>query len=145
MRKMKIDQIILKPIGVVRDKSTIEILPEWGEALDGIGGFSHIVVLYWMHNVTPEKRKMKKAKPCNTNQLKGVLATRMPFRPNPIGLSIVKLIKRRGNILKIGEIDAHEETQVLDIKPYTGHPKDFIITCRTPAWAKPKFKNMFTY
>lgn len=139
---MKNSRIILKPIGVVRDKCNIEILPEWNEALDGISGFSHIVVLYWMHKVTPEKRNMKKAKPCNINQLKGVLATRMPYRPNPIGLSIVKLIKRNGNILKIGEIDAHEETPVLDIKPYTGHPKDFIITCRTPTWTKKTYKKM---
>lgn len=137
---MQTQKIILKPIGVVRDKCTIEILPAWSEALDGISGFSHIVILFWMHKVTPEKRRIKKAKPCNIHQLKGVFATRMPFRPNPIGLSIVKLVRRRGNILKIDGIDAHEETPVLDIKPYTGHPKDFIITCRTPSWIKKTYK-----
>ena len=130
--------ISLKPIGIVVDKSTVEILPEWSDALYGISGFSHLVVLYWMHKVTPEKRRMKKAKPCNINRLKGVLATRMPFRPNPIGLSVVKLIRRRKNILKINEIDAHEGSPVLDIKPYTGHPKDLIQNCRTPSWIRKK-------
>ena len=130
--------ISLKPIGIIVDKSTVEILPEWSDALDGISGFSHLVVLYWMHKVTPEKRRMKKAKPCNINRLKGVLATRMPFRPNPIGLSVVKLIRRRKNILKINEIDAHEGSPVLDIKPYTGHPKDLIQNCRTPSWIRKK-------
>ena len=77
---------------------------------------------------------MKKAKPCSINQLKGVFATRMPFRPNPIGLSIVKLISRRANILKIDGIDAHEDSPVLDIKPYTGHPKDMIKNYRKPLW-----------
>ncbi|HLD34871.1 tRNA (N6-threonylcarbamoyladenosine(37)-N6)-methyltransferase TrmO [Candidatus Giovannonibacteria bacterium RIFCSPHIGHO2_02_43_13] len=130
--------ISLKPIGVVLDKSTIEVAHEWNEALDGISGFSHIIVLYWMHEVTPEKRWMKRAKPCNINQLKGVLATRMPYRPNPIGLSIVKLIRRHGNFLKIDGIDAYKGSPVLDIKPYTGHPKDQIENCRTPAWISKK-------
>ena len=132
--------ISLKPIGIVVDKSTVEILPEWSDALYGISGFSHLVVLYWMHKVTPEKRRMKKAKPCNINRLKGVLATRMPFRPNPIGLSIVRLIRRRKNILKIDGIDAYENTPVLDIKPYTGHPKDLVSNCRKPSWISKKRK-----
>lgn len=135
---MKNHKISLKPIGVVLDKSTIEIFPEWNKALAGISGFSHIVVLFWMHMVTTEKRRTKQAKPCNINHLKGVFATRMPFRPNPIGLSIVRLIRRRKNILKIDGIDAHDGTPVLDIKPYTGHPKDLIKNCRAPSWTKKK-------
>ena len=128
----------LKPIGVIFDKSTIKIFPEWNEALTGISGFSHIVILFWMHKVTAEKRRVKKMRPCNINRPKGVLATRMPFRPNPIGLSIVRLIRRRKNILKIDGIDAHENTPVLDIKPYTGHPKDLIKNCRKPSWISKK-------
>jgi tRNA (adenine37-N6)-methyltransferase len=135
---MKTRKILLKQIGVVLNKSTIKIFSEWNEALTGIGGFSHIVVLFWMHKVTKKKRNMKKAKPCNINQPKGVLATRMPFRPNPIGLSIVKLLRRRKSILKIDGIDAHEKTPVLDIKPYTGHPKDLITNYHTPSWVSKK-------
>ncbi|OGF63454.1 tRNA (N6-threonylcarbamoyladenosine(37)-N6)-methyltransferase TrmO [Candidatus Giovannonibacteria bacterium RIFCSPLOWO2_01_FULL_44_40] len=132
--------MFLKPIGIILNKSTIKIFPKWNEALAGISGFSHIVVLFWMHKVTAEKRRVKKMRPCTINRPKGVLATRMPFRPNPIGLSIVRLIRRRKNILKIDGIDAYENTPVLDIKPYTGHPKDLVSNCRKPSWISKKRK-----
>jgi tRNA-Thr(GGU) m(6)t(6)A37 methyltransferase TsaA len=56
--------------------------------------------------------------PFHSTHLRGVFATRSPRRPNPIGISIVRLIERRGNILKIRGIDMIEGTPILDIKPY---------------------------
>ncbi|KAF5435807.1 tRNA (Thr-GGU) A37 N-methylase [Candidatus Methanophagaceae archaeon] len=93
----------------------IEVFEEFAGGLKDIDGFSHIVVLYWLHKsqgysllvVTPWDAKPH-----------GVFTTRSPRRPNPIGLSVVELIERKGNILRVKGIDACDGTPLLDIKPY---------------------------
>lgn len=97
----------------------IEIDPQLNEALDGLEGFSHIVVLYWMHRALFNKKRLK-AHPMGNKGVaeKGLFAVRTPNRPNPIGKSTVRLLERRGNILKVQGLDAIDGSPVLDIKPY---------------------------
>jgi len=127
------EQITFKPIGFVRcthtDASTtpiqpvyahgcqarVEILPEYEEALDDLDGFSHVHVLYHFHKAGPA---MLKVVPFLDDDPRGTFATRSPRRPNPIGLSLVRLIRRDGNVLFVEEEDMLDGTPVLDIKPY---------------------------
>ena len=146
-------RILFKPIGyvridapdeVVKEKwenliSKIEVLKEFEEALDGIEGFSHIIVLYYLHKIS--ERRTLKVKPRRLVKmgvkleelpLVGVFATDSPVRPNPIALSIVQLVERNRNILTVKGLDAFNATPVLDIKPYT--PDRCIIESKLPEW-----------
>jgi tRNA (adenine37-N6)-methyltransferase len=114
----------------------IEIDPQLGEALDGLEGFSHIIVLYWMHRAAYDKKHLKTHPMGNTAAgLKGLFAVRTPNRPNTIGVSTVKLLERRGNILKVQGLDAINGSPVIDIKPYIpGY--DSVIDANVPDWVK---------
>ncbi len=106
------------------------------EGLVGIEGFSHIIVIYWLHqNDTPEKRMTLQVHPRKdaTIPLTGVFATRSPLRPNPLGVATCKLLFVEGPRLGIGDIDAFDGTPVIDIKCYTGQDvaKE---TARFPEW-----------
>lgn len=114
----------VSPIGWVRKgggKTWIEIEPRYQAALLGIDELSSLWVLYWFdRNDTPEKRAVLQVHPRGNpeNPLRGVFATRSPFRPNLIALSQVKLLSVRGNRIEIDGIDAYADTPVLDLKPY---------------------------
>ena len=98
--------------------SRIEIEPDLTEALDNLDEFSHIIVIYWMHqSLGPAPKKVH---PGNNPErpLMGVFATRSPARPNPVGKATVRLLQRQGNILKVKGLDAIDGTPVIDIKPY---------------------------
>jgi tRNA-Thr(GGU) m(6)t(6)A37 methyltransferase TsaA len=126
------ESIKMKPIGFVRtqavcdevkDKSrTSEIVvnPELAQALEGITGFSHLFVLFWLSEISTEQRKMLKVYPRGRRDLPllGVFATRTNLRPNPIGLTLVELVNVKGNVLTVRGLDAFNGTPVLDIKPY---------------------------
>lgn len=134
------EPVVVRPIGVVRNsvkeprreggeslESTIIVQDRWAGALDGLEGFSHIFVIYWMHLVSDEPRETTThVHPRGDAQipLQGVFATRSPVRPNPIGLSVVPLIERRGNVLRVRGLDAMDGTPVLDLKPYLAHYED---------------------
>jgi len=122
----------MKPIGVIhspyknvgecpnqsyksKEIAEVEVFEEYEDGLNGIDGFSHIVIVFLFHR---SKGYSLIVAPFHSNHLRGVFATRSPRRPNPIGISIVRLIERRGNILKIRGIDMIEGTPILDIKPY---------------------------
>jgi formylmethanofuran dehydrogenase subunit E len=94
--------------------SEIEIYQEYKEGLKDIQRFTHLDILYWLHKSKGFSLLTKT--PWDEN-LHGVFATRAPHRPNPIGHSIVKLIKKEGNVLKVRGLDAIEGTPVIDIKP----------------------------
>jgi len=130
----KITDMIIHPIGFVRSPikeptperlnlkeiiSEIIIDVSLTEALDGLESFSHIIVLYWMHRTAPEKKRMK-AHPMGRTDVpeQGIFAIRTPHRPNPIGKSTIRLLERRGNMLKVQGLDAIDGTPVIDIKPY---------------------------
>ena len=123
----------LKPIGIVhspfnsrediansnKDENigTIEISMDYAEGLDDIDGFSHIILVCWLHRSTFQSLKVKPI--YHPEKLRGIFATRHPDRPNPIAITVLELLERKGNILKVKGIDLLDGTPVLDIKPYT--------------------------
>ena len=96
-------------------KGTVEILPEYAAGLKDIEGFSHIILLYHCHLSQSGSMLIK---PYLDDNERGVFATRAPRHPNPIGLSVVRLISIDNNILHIQDIDIIDNTPLLDIKPY---------------------------
>jgi tRNA-Thr(GGU) m(6)t(6)A37 methyltransferase TsaA len=104
--------------------------------LDGIEDFSHIMVLYWAHLVPTERRSITRVHPMGNKDfpLTGVFATGSPVRPNPILTTIVRLLERRGNVLKVTGLDALDGSPVLDIKPY--HPAQKLNDFRVPDWMR---------
>jgi len=96
-------------------KGTIEIFSDFIEGLADVEGFSHIILLYVFHQSSGYELQVK---PFLDNQLRGLFATRHPCRPNPIGMSIVRLLRCRNNVLEIDGVDVLDNTPLLDIKPY---------------------------
>lgn len=94
----------------------VEVAPEYAAGLDGLEGFSHIILLYVFHR-SPGPRLT--VRPFLDDTPHGVFATRHPDRPNPIGLSVVELIRREGNILHVRGVDIVDGSPLLDVKPYT--------------------------
>lgn len=104
-------QGILQP----ENKGTIEVYPEYKEALRDLEKYEYIIVIYHMHL---SKGWHTPVRPPRSSHAFGLFATRSPNRPNSIGLSVIKLIKVEGNILHVSGIDAYDKTPVLDIKPW---------------------------
>jgi len=105
----------IQPTAAIGIEGTVEIFSEYVEGLDDLEGFSHIILIYHFHLV---KKTLLKVKPYMDNKLHGVFATRSPSRPNPIGISTVRLVKIDENILYIKDVDILDGTPLLDIKPY---------------------------
>ena len=93
----------------------VEIYPEFADGLKDIEGFSHIYLLYAFHESDGYTLQVK---PFLDDQEHGIFATRHPCRPNPIGISVVKLLSRKENSLTVEGIDMLDGTPLLDIKPY---------------------------
>jgi len=100
--------------------SELVISPEWAELLEGIEGFSHILVLYWPHLIEPERRNLRRVHPMGRKDLpiQGIFATFSPARPNPILVSTVQLLERKGSVLKVKGLEAVDGSPIIDIKPY---------------------------
>jgi len=125
--------ITYEPIGVIhtpfRDKKSvpiqgiynpdstgeIEIFPQYAEGLKDITGFSHLILIYHFHLAEGYSLITK---PFLDDENKGIFSIRHYNRPNPVGLSVVRLDYRKENILAIGEVDIMNGTPLLDIKPY---------------------------
>lgn len=105
----------IQPVYAPSCAGTVEVFPEYAEGLDDLDGFSHIYLLYHLDRAGEPRLKVK---PFLQNILRGVFSTRAPCRPNPIGLSIVRLIRCKGNVLHIEGADIMDGTPLLDIKPY---------------------------
>jgi tRNA-Thr(GGU) m(6)t(6)A37 methyltransferase TsaA len=130
-------ELVLKPIGFVRtqavgdevkDKSRISrivLRDELVEGLEGISGFSHLFVLFWLNQVPDKQRMVLKVHPKGRADLPllGVFATRTMLRPNPIGLTLVELVSAEGNVLTVRGLDAYDGSPVLDVKPYDSWDK----------------------
>jgi tRNA-Thr(GGU) m(6)t(6)A37 methyltransferase TsaA len=134
-------EIILKPIGTVHSpfqkkedikksrnidpngfkdiKGELEIDEDFEQGLQDLDGFSHIIMVFVFHE---SKERKLFAHPPFDDKKRGVFATRSPSRPNPIGLTVLRLIKRDKNKLLVQGVDMLEGTPILDIKPYT--PRD---------------------
>lgn len=125
-------RISFYPIGLVCGQN-IEFDKRMTKALDGIEGFSHIVVLFCLDKVRKPDIKIH---PKGVQKILkiGYLSTRTPHRHNPIGMTVVQLIKRQKNILMVKGLDAWDGTPVLDIKPYT--KREAIKNYRMPDWVK---------
>jgi tRNA-Thr(GGU) m(6)t(6)A37 methyltransferase TsaA len=115
------------PIQAVRSQAIgrVEVNPQFSEGLKDIEGFSHIILLYAFHESSGYELQIK---PFLDDNLRGLFATRYPYRPNPIGLSVVRLLKHEGNILEIEGVDVLNGTPLLDIKPYV---EDFDVRLNT--------------
>jgi tRNA-Thr(GGU) m(6)t(6)A37 methyltransferase TsaA len=124
------DDMNLKPIGIIHSRykdekecppqgreeiGWIEIADQYAEGLKDVDGFSHLILLYWLHSA---KNYSLLVKTPWESELHGVFATRSPNRPNALGFSVVELIERDGNRLEVKGLDAMEGTPLLDIKPY---------------------------
>ena len=141
-------KVEVKPIGVVktkavgkevRDRSNIsEIIlrNDLVETLRGIEDFSHLLVIFWMHEISSKERKIMKVHPRGRQDmpLLGVYATRTPYRPNPIGLTLVELVKVERNVVSVRGLDAFDGTPILDIKPFDQW--DASQKIRVPSWWK---------
>ena len=105
----------IQPAGAQNIEGEIEIFPDFVEGLVDLAGFSHIILLYHFHLAGKFTLKVK---PFLDNAHHGLFATRAPSRPNPIGLSVVRLCSINGEILNVRGIDVVDGTPLLDIKPY---------------------------
>jgi len=105
----------IQPIGAKGVEGIVEVFPEYVEGLEGLEGFSHIILIYHFHLI---KKPLLKVKPYMGDKLVGIFATRAPPRPNPIGISVVRLLEIKGNILRVCDVDIVDGTPLLDIKPY---------------------------
>jgi tRNA (adenine37-N6)-methyltransferase len=105
----------IQPTGAAGIAGTIELCPEYEGGLKDLEGFSHIILIYHFHLSNGFSLQVK---PFLDDTLRGLFSTRAPRRPNPIGLSIVRLIKVDGITLHIENVDIVDGTPLLDIKPY---------------------------
>lgn len=105
----------IQPAGAGRFEGRVVVDKPYEAGLADIEGFSHIILIYVFHQASGFSLSVK---PFLDTQERGLFSTRAPRRPNPIGLSIVRLIKRKGNILHIQGVDVLDRTPLLDIKPY---------------------------
>ena len=148
-------KIELKPIGIVHVEAgdeevkssisgvpgIVEIFPDYEEGLKGLEGFSHIILVTFLHKVIDRDRKTLLVKPRRLVKygfkpeelpLVGVFATDSPHRPNPLGVSIVELTSVSGRFLRVKGLDVFNGTPVLDLKPYT--PGRIMRELRLPEW-----------
>lgn len=142
------ERIILNPIGYVKttakgeeikDKaslSQIVLRDDLVEGLSGISDYSHLFVLFYLNQVSSEQRKTLKVHPRGRQDmpLVGVFVARTMLRPNPIGLTLVELVKVEGNVLTVRGLDAYDATPVLDIKTYDFW--DMVENAKVPEWWK---------
>ena len=135
----------IQPVGVINKKAGnifLEIRPDYKKALSGLETFSHIMVLYWLHqNDAPDKRSVLQVYPRKNraNPLSGVFATHSPLRPNPIAVTICQIIKIENNTVQIKDIDAFDQSPIIDIKCYLPEKMD-TSAVRLPKWAEIKAK-----
>ncbi len=93
----------------------VEVFKEYEDGLSDLDGFSHIILIFAFHKSDGYSLKVK---PFLDEHLRGLFATRSPRRPNPIGISVVKLKGIKGNIMSVNGVDMIDGTPLLDIKPY---------------------------
>ncbi len=140
--------IFLRPIGIVHNDITsgearweeivsrVEVREDLLPALKGIEGFSHLLILFYFDQLPPGTAPLQVHPERRPEMpLVGVLATRSPHRPNPIGLTAVELLRREGNVLWVRGLDAFDGTPVLDIKPYLPRG-NHLEEVRIPDWLR---------
>jgi tRNA-Thr(GGU) m(6)t(6)A37 methyltransferase TsaA len=147
----ELPDVKVTPIGVVRNRiketmadgwaeveSRIVLRPDLAPMLLNLGDYSHVIVVFWPHNVPDDVRGSKPQlhpRDDPQNPLMGVLATRSQIRPNPVLVSPVRLLEVKENVLKVRGLDAIDGTPVLDVKPYLPF-YDSIADARVPKWVE---------
>lgn len=147
--------ILYKPIGIIHSPFTdikgmpiqpsgargiagnIEIFPEYAKGLKDLEGFSHIILLYHFHLSEGYSLTVK---PFMDEHPRGVFATRAPKRPNPIGISVVRLVRIEDTIIHIENVDIVDGTPLLDIKPYV--PEFDVQKIEKIGWLSKKIKKV---
>ena len=113
----------IQPVGAEGATGIVEVAAEYAQGLKDLDGFSHIMLVYHFHKSTGYRLLVK---PFLDDQMRGVFATRAPSRPNPIGISVVRLERIEGCRLHVSQLDVIDGTPLLDIKPYVpqfDHPE----------------------
>jgi len=105
----------IQPVYARGCRGHVEVSPDLAEGLCDLEGFSHIYLIYHMHRAGTTKLVVQ---PFLDDADRGIFATRAPCRPNPIGLSVVELVRRERNVLYVDGLDVLDGTPLLDIKPY---------------------------
>ena len=108
----------IQPIGAKGIHGEIHLKKEYKDGLKDLEGFSHIILIYYLHL---SKGHSLEVKPFLDTKKHGIFATRAPKRPNPIGMSVVALDKIEDAVLFISNVDIVDGTPLLDIKPYVPH------------------------
>lgn len=111
----RLQDMPIQPGGASQARGELVINPELTSGLTDLVGFSHVYLLYHFHKVESHQLMVQ---PFLDDSQHGVFSTRAPCRPNPIGLSIVRLISVRENVLVLENVDILDGTPILDIKPY---------------------------
>lgn len=111
----EISDMPIQPVSAAGVYGHIELNPWLVDGLIDLDGFSHVIVLYHFHHTTDVRLHVK---PFLDDSSHGVFATRAPCRPNPVGLSVLRLHKVVGNLIELEGVDMLDETPLLDIKPY---------------------------
>ena len=122
-----------RPSGWEDVRSDLILRDELATALDGIEGFSHVIVVFHIDRV-PESAQTLRLQVGSDGKERGVLASRSQLRPNPLGVAVVPLLHRRGGVLRVKGLDALDGTPVLDVKPYLPS-HDAVIEAKLPPWA----------
>ncbi len=116
-----LEQMPIQPTSDASGPGTVEVFPEFAEALKDLEGFSHIYLLYHFHKAGTSRLTVT---PFLDSEPHGIFATRAPSRPNPLGISLVKLVRIESNHLYVEHVDVLDETPLLDIKPYVPQFED---------------------
>ena len=129
------NEIVCRPIGTIRSPHTrpadtpiqpvfargvpgrVEVLPDYAEGLRDLDGFSHIYLIYAFDRASATRLAVV---PYLGDTERGIFATRAPCRPNGLGMSLVRLVRKEGAVLHVEDIDVLDGTPLLDIKPYIG-------------------------
>lgn len=114
----------IQPVRAAGNEGRIEMEPEFVPGLRDLADFDRLWLLFWCHRSASPKLTVV---PYRDTVERGVFATRAPARPNPIGLSCVRLLGIEGGTLHIGEVDILDGTPLLDIKPYVPHYDNYAV------------------
>jgi tRNA-Thr(GGU) m(6)t(6)A37 methyltransferase TsaA len=110
-----LDGMPIQPAAASGIQGTVEVFPEFAQGLKDLDGFSHVMLIYHLHKSVGYRLLVV---PFLDTAERGVFATRAPKRPNPIGVSVVKLIRVENQTLHVENVDILDGTPLLDIKPY---------------------------
>jgi tRNA-Thr(GGU) m(6)t(6)A37 methyltransferase TsaA len=123
--------------------SEIVLKEEYADGLVGLEDFSHAIIVYFMHLATDKERIRTRRHPQGRDDMPfvGIFSQRAKRRPNPIGVSVVEIIQRENNVLKVQGLDAIDGTPVLDIKPY--YPRDRVNRPIIPEWVYALMTNYY--